>query len=390
MNNSELEMIGMKSDRGIDLAATTPSASSASAALQRVRKLVKAFGWNATAYQIINPGISHWFSAVGDAVIGYVEHHRVRVVAGAPVCAGERLAEVVAEFERDAAHGKIRVCYFGAEARLESCLAGSPRHSRLWLGAQPSWRPQGWAGIFARQASLRAQLNRARNKAVTVSEWPVERASGHPELRRCLSEWLATRGLPPMHFLVEPQTLERLYDRRVFVAERRGAVIGFLVSSPVPLRNGWLIEQIVRGAGAVNGANELLVDAAVRAAADSGSDYITLGLSPLSNRGVASSDSNPLWLRWLLAWARAHGQRFYNFEGLDTFKAKFQPERWEPVYAIANEPQFSPAMLYAIAAAFTAGRPVGAVAHALWRAISQEAKWLMNGVRNNRERLRRC
>jgi phosphatidylglycerol lysyltransferase len=350
--------------------------------LQRVRNLVNDFGWNATAYQIINPGISHWFSRADDAVIGYVEHHGIRLVAGAPVCAGERLAGVVEEFEGDAARRKLKVCYFGAEARLDSCLAGSRRHSRMWLGAQPVWQPQSWAGIFARQSSLRAQLNRARNKSVSVGEWPVERASGDPELRRCLSEWLATRGLPPMHFLVEPQTLERLYDRRVFVAERSGAVIGYLVSSPVPLRKGWLIEQIVRGAAAVNGTNELLVDAAVRAAAAAGSCYLTLGLSPLSKRGATPSDSNPLWLRMLLTWMRAHGRRFYNFEGLDAFKAKFQPDRWEPVYAIANEPRFSPDMLYAIAAAFTQGRPVSAVTNALWRALRQEVEWLVQRERN--------
>jgi phosphatidylglycerol lysyltransferase len=349
-----------------------------SGVLQHVRSLVNDYGWNATAYQIINPGISHWFSRSDDAVIGYVEHGGVRLVAGAPVCADVRLTKVIEEFECDAARNKIKVCYFGAEARLESCLAGSPRHSRMLLGAQPVWHPQSWPGIFARQSSLRAQLNRARNKSVAVDEWPVDRAGGHPELHRCLSEWLATRGLPPMHFMVESQTLERLYDRRVFVAEQRGAVIGFLVSSPVPRRNGWLVEQIVRGAAAVNGTNELLVDAAVRAAAASGSGYITLGLSPLSKRGIATSMSNPLWLRLLLAWVRAHGRRFYNFEGLDAFKAKFQPERWEPVYAIANEPQFSPVMLYAIAAAFTQGHPVSAVTLALVRALRQEIENILS------------
>ncbi|MBO0721414.1 MAG: DUF2156 domain-containing protein [Blastocatellia bacterium] len=353
-------------------------ASPASDVLQRVRGLVNHYGWNATAYQIINPGISHWFSRAGDAVIGYVEHCGVRLVAGAPVCPDERLAQVVEEFEGEAERRNIKVCYFGAEERLESCLADSPHHSRIWLGAQPVWQPEGWSDIFARHSSLRAQLNRARNKSVKVGEWPVERAGGNPDLRRCLNEWLATRGLPPMHFLVEPQTLERLYDRRVFVAERRGSVIGYLVSSPVPLRKGWLIEQIVRGAEAVNGTNELLLDAAVRAAAASGSDYLTLGLSPLSRRGALQPDANPLWLRMLLAWVRAHGRRFYNFEGLDAFKAKFQPDGWEPVFAIANEPRFSPAMLYAIAAAFTQGHPVSAVTNALWQALRQEVEWLMN------------
>lgn len=343
-----------------------------SAALQRVRELVMTYGWNATAYQIINPGMSHWFSSAGDAVIGYVEHYRYRVVAGAPVCLKERLAEVVAEFEHDAARAGLKICYFGAEARLEAHLAGSSEHSILQLGAQPAWSPALWQDRFLHHASLRAQLNRARNKAVRGKEWSAERAIGHAELHRCLREWLATRGAPAMHFLIEPQTLERLYDRRVFVAERQGRIIGFLVASPVPLRNGWLIEQIIRGSEAVNGTSELLVDMAVRAAAECGSEYITLGLSPLSKRGAIESIAVPFWLRAMLGWVRAHGRRFYNFDGLDAFKAKFQPERWEPVFAIANQPRFSPATLYAIAAAFTGGSPIGATLRALGRAVHQE------------------
>ncbi len=350
-------------------------------ALERARKLVMAYGWNATAYQIINPGMSRWFSASGDAVIGFVQHHNFRVVAGAPVCDRERLPEVASEFEDAAAREGLKVCYFGAEARLESHLAGSRRHSMLRLGAQPAWNPARWQESFRHHASLRAQLNRARNKAVTVNEWPVERATGNNEMHRCLEEWLATRGAPTMHFLVEPQTLDRLYDRRVFVAERAGRIVGFTVASPVPCRKGWLVEQIIRGAGAVNGTSELLVDATVRAAAESGSEYVTLGLSPLSKRGGAGEEvPAPFWLRTLLAWVRAHGRRFYNFEGLDAFKAKFQPERWEPVYAIANEPHFPPTALYAIAAAFTGGSPVGATMRALWWAVRQEIAWLGAGL----------
>ena len=58
--------------------------------VQRARKLVLKYGWNATAYQIVNPGITHWFSSSGDAMIGYVRKNHVRVVAGAPVCDGKR------------------------------------------------------------------------------------------------------------------------------------------------------------------------------------------------------------------------------------------------------------------------------------------------------------
>ena len=37
----------------------------------------------------------------------------------------------------------------------------------------------------------------------------------------------------------------------------------------------------------------------------------------------------------------APGTRCYNFDGLDAFKAKFPPERWESIYAIVNERRIS-------------------------------------------------
>lgn len=344
--------------------------------LERARELVMAFGWNATAYQVVNPGMSLWFAPQGDAVVGYVERRGTRVVAGAPVCALERLADVVAAFERECADRERRVCYFGAEARLEALFGGDESHSMVLLGAQPAWNPGDWAAIIARKASLRAQLNRSRNKGVAVTAMPAEEATGHVQLRRVLDEWLATRGLPPMHFLVEPDTLSRLFDRRVFVARlSTGKIVAFLVASPAPARRGWLIEQFVRGRDAPNGTVELLLDAAMRSLAAEGYEYVTLGLSPLSQHGVGP-ETNPRWLAFLLRWVRAHGRRFYNFEGLDNFKAKFQPQHWEPVYAIVNERRFSPAALYAIAAAFSDRSPASTIGRALWRATRTELAWV--------------
>lgn len=332
-------------------------------------------GWNATAYQIINPGIFHWFSRRHEAVVGYVAFHQTRIVAGAPICAEEDLAAVRAEFEQESGMTGHSVCYFGAEARLEAILRDSPQHSMVLLGSQPSFEPKDWERNIAARSSLRAQLNRARNKAVSVLEYPSERASEDSRLRDCLREWLFSRGLPPLHFLVEPQTLTRLYDRRIFVAERNGDPVGFLIASPIPQRRGWLIEQIIRGKAAPNGTTELLLDMAMRAFAQNQNEYATLGLSPLSQRAEVSMRSNPIWLRVILTWLRAHGRRFYNFAGLDTFKAKFNPQRWDPIFAICNQPTFTPGMLYAIAGAFTRGYPIQAGMRALAHAVSVEIGW---------------
>ena len=356
--------------------------------IERARRLVLDHGWNATAYQILNPGIRLWFAGDGDGVIGWVRHGRTRVVAGAPVCSLERLAAIAGEFEAEAAAGRERVCYFAAESRLESVAREGRPYARLLLGAQPVWRPERLVATIAEHASLRAQLHRARNKGVVVVEWPAERACV-PGLRRCLSEWLATRGLPALHFLVETETLDGLYDRRIFVAERAGCPVGFLVATPIPARGGWLVEQIVRGASACNGTSELLLDAAARALQAAGARLVTLGLAPLAAHGTPEGHRHPLWIRALFAWLRAHGRRFYDFHGLESFKAKFQPEAWEPVFLLGTTKRVGVVTLHAIAGAFARGSPAVLVARGLARAIGRELRRGIQAVTRRRAAPRR-
>ena len=342
--------------------------------IECARQILLKFGWNTTCFQILNPGIEHWFSRAGDAVTGFVSANNYRVVGGAPVCALERLPEIVTDFESEASLAGKQVCYFLAEARLESVLSDSAGHSFVLLGAQPVWDPATWSTIVATHKSLRAQLNRARNKDVVVTEWPIDRARNNPDLERCLHAWLESKGLPPLHFMVEPDTLGRLESRRVFVAERFDEVVGFIVLSPVPTRNGWLTEQFPHQPGAPNGTVELMMDAVFQALAKDKCKFVTLGLSPLSKRAKIEPFDNPLWLRLLLAWMRKHGQRFYNFDGLDQFKSKLAPNYWEPVFAISNESRFSGGTLYAIACAFTENHPYRALAIGLKKAIASEAR----------------
>lgn len=349
----------------------------ASGEVELARDLIYRYGWNTTCYQLLNKGITRWFSADRCALVGFVDRSRVRVVAGAPVCDANQVRTVLDAFEDQSRRAGRSVCYFGAEARVMDATLASGHHSSVVLGAQPTWTPDHFLGQLSGSASLRAQLYRAHNKAVEVEEWPSERAQNDPGISRVLSEWLETRGMPPMHFLVEPQTLGDLKGRRIFVASLAGEVAGFLVASPIPCRNGWLTEQFVRGWKAPNGTVELLVAAAVKAMVEAQSSYVTMGIVPLSMHGTLTD--NPAWLNTLLAWARAHGRRFYNFDGLDAFKAKFRPDGWDAIFAISNEPSFSLRSLYAIVAAFSDGPPAWALARAVGRAARQELRWLVGG-----------
>jgi phosphatidylglycerol lysyltransferase len=358
----------------------------------RVRELVLKFGSNSTAYQILNPGIRHWLPPENNAVVGHVRQRGRWIVAGAPICEATSLATTSLAFEATALEeGRgARVCYFCVADRLRKALAAHPetngRHATIAIGAEPVWDPRTWDERVRRRSSLRAQLNRARNKGVTIVAAPTRPVPYRDALQACLAQWLAARPLPPMHFLVEPDTLGGvLEDRRLYVAMRSGKPVGFLVASPVPLRNGFLIEQIVRGAGAPNGMAELLIDAAMRDLAACGATYVTQGLVALSTYAKIAMAENPLWIRALMAWARAHGRRFYNFAGLEAFREKMEPDAWETVYAIANEPRISPTTLHAIARAFCHGSPFGALTRALGKALRQEIRWLSDTNQSQRK-----
>ena len=209
-----------------------------------------------------------------------------------------------------------------------------------------------------------------------------QRAAGDPELRRILREWLKGCRLPPLHFLVEPNVLDgELADRIVLVARRRGVPVAFLVASPVRARNGYLVELLARSAGAPNGASELLIDAAMHRFASEGCDYATLGLVALAHAADEEIRRNPAWLRILMYFARAHANRFYNFRGLERFRMKMEPDRWETIYAISNEPRFSVRSLYAMGGAFSGIAPWAAIAIGLVRAVRDEFRLLLRHVR---------
>lgn len=351
-------------------------------AVARARELVLTYGWNSTSFQIVNPGIKRWFSDDGKAVVGYIPVGGYRVVAGAPVCEKALLPEIIDRFESDSQRNDQKVCYFCAERRLETAINGSPTHSRFLIGAQPAWDPASWPSIVSEYRSLRAQLNRSRNKGVAVTEWPTERAASDERLRNCLHRWLDSKGLPPLHFMVEPETLGRLEHRRIFVAECKGQVVGFLTLSPISRRDGWLFEQFPHTPGAPNGTVELMIDSAMRTIANDGCRLATLGLSPLSKRAKIDEVEEPFWLKLILGWLRKHGQRFYNFDGLDAFKAKLKPNEWEPVFAIANEPNVSFRTIYAIGAAFTANAPLRTALSGIGRAAMTEFHWMTKRFRH--------
>lgn len=287
---------------------------------QRALELVRRYGWNATSFQTLEEGYRYFFAA--DGFIAYFDSGRAWVVAGAPIAPADQIADILRSFLSNARANGRRVCFFATEQRLLD-LAGEQLRS-LRIGEQPVWDPGKWDEILKRRRSLREQLRRSRAKGVAVREVTATELEGgltREGIVRVTERWQKARGMAPMDFLVRLELFSFAHDRRCFVAERDGKVVGVAGVVPVSARPGWFIEDLVRDPSAPNGTAELLIDGVMRWADQQGCRWLTLGLAPLAG------DVSPL-----LRAARSSGKLLYDFKGLRSYKAKLEPEQWIPIF----------------------------------------------------------
>ncbi len=321
-------------------------------ALEKAKSILLQYGRNSLAWKILEPGMRLWFAEHQDCVIGYQLYKGTRVVAGAPAARPETLSAVIQEFEVEADSRGEKVCYFGAETWLEDILRQSSAHKAVLLGAQPVWNPQHWGAALSERASLRELVSSAVRRGVIVKEVMLQDILLDPEYQECFEEWTGKRRMPELGFLLGEKCHPECDGRRIFTAFMNGKVMAYAVAAPVPARGGWIIDRVVRRRKMARGTSELLIHEMMIRFAREGAVYATLGLAPLSLRAGLSYQLNPGWMRAFFRWLYFKGAKFYSFDGLDFFKAKFNPQKWEPVYAIVNRPRFSFRTLYHVAGVF--------------------------------------
>lgn len=290
---------------------------------ERALDLLRAHGEDVTSFQLLAPGYRYFFDQGG--FVAFVDTGAAWVAGGGPVAPSERRAALAASFVRAAAVERRRASFFA----VDESLCDRAELPRIRVGEQPCWDPSHWDKTLESHASLRYQIRRARTKGVVVRrvlapEIAREDGETRREIDTLARAWLATRALAPMGFLVELAPFDFPAERLYLVAEAGGIVVGFLAAAPIFARRGWLVENLLRARDAPNGTAELLVDQAMRIAAESGSSMVTLGLAPLAG---------PLPRR--LEVARALSSPLYDFRGLHAFKSKLRPDSWESIHVAA-------------------------------------------------------
>jgi lysylphosphatidylglycerol synthetase-like protein (DUF2156 family) len=327
---------------------------------ERVVQLAATHGRDAMSFLAVESGMRHWLdepapSGTG-ACVAYVDTSHAWVVACSPLVApdadGATLRQATARFVACARASRKRVCFFACEALADSDLP------RLLIGQQPIFRPREWLQDLSKRRRLREQLRRARAKGLSVRRVaPTELEDGAPlrlEVERLARDWLRSRKIEPMGFLVALEPFHRPDQHRYLVAELHGRAVAFLSAVPIGQRRAWLVEDVVRSASAPNGATETLLVALMQQEADS--EYITLGLTPLAGP-----------VAWPLRVARWVSRPLFDFAGLRAFRERLHPDGWQPVWLVSPRGEPHALSILDSLRAFARGSLVGFAVRSLIR-----------------------
>jgi len=128
-------------------------------------------------------------------------------------------------------------------------------------------------------------------------------------------------------------------EKKKYFAARdaTGKLIGFLAASPIPARDGWYLEDILRAKNAPNGTTDLLVVEVLNALKREGAKLATLGTAPMAMSAPINPqvDDSPLLSKAMRLGAKCLSV-FYNFNGVRHFKTKFAPSWWESEYVLMS------------------------------------------------------
>jgi pimeloyl-ACP methyl ester carboxylesterase len=302
-------------------------------------KLHQLYGYNAHALVGITSDVHVWTCREAEGAIAYNEFGGVWLVPGDPLASVENLAKVSACFLQEArAAGRVVGFMPATEQFAKQSKALGLR--AIKIGSAPYFDLATWAPRGDRAKKARAGVNQARRAGVCVTEI----VDVDERLRRetaCLCRsWLTTRRSAIKFEWLFKIALFQHQDRKKYFAARdaSGKLVGFVAASPIPARDGWYLEDVLRSKYAPNGTTDLLVVEALDLLKRDGAKLATLGTAPMAMAGIVDPEvpGSP-WLSKVASLTAKCVSVFYNFEGVRRFKTKFAPSWWESEYVLMSQ-----------------------------------------------------
>jgi phosphatidylglycerol lysyltransferase len=248
------------------------------------------------------------------------------VALGDPVGSPDAQRALVSRFRALARRHGGRPVFYGVTAE-HLALYAEQGMGLYKLGEEARVSLEGWTLELPERRRLRQIIRQLERQGCRFEVLDPDAArSIIPELRRVSDAWLAHKRAREKGFSLGRFDERYLSHFPVAVVRQNGAVIAFanLWSAGEPRE---LSVDLMRYLpDAVPGLMDYLFAQIMCWGAREGYRWFNLGMAPLS--GIRVDALAPGWSR-LAALVYEHGEAFYNFRGLRTYKEKFRPE-WRP------------------------------------------------------------
>ena len=183
------------------------------------------------------------------------------------------------------------------------------------------------------RANLRYALKRGERDGLAAEViGPDDLVSELPSLHAISEAWLQGRNAREKGFSVAGFDAAGLRSQSVMLVRQQGRPVAFAAFMTTDLHTEATVGVMRHIPDASPYAMEFLFTRLALHLKETGFTTLSLGMAPLS--GVSPAPLARLWHQAAhLLWR--YGGRVYNFQGLRTFKSKFQPA-WEPRYLAAS------------------------------------------------------
>lgn len=286
-----------------------------------------------------------YFFTPGGSVVAFSLQGRVALALGDPIGPPADLADAIRAFQAFCAHNDwLAAFYQTLPETLEAYTAAG--FNALKIGQEALVD----LATFSLEGRANKEFRNVKNRFSRLGHTAVF----HPPpldhalleaLRAVSDEWLSTRGMAELRFSLGWFDDDYLRQSPVMVirtAEGRISAFASLIPGLPP--QGVSVDLMRHRRRTESGTMDFLFVSLLEWAKGMGYAVFDLGLSALA--GVGEHSDDPVIERALRSLYR-NLARFYNYQGLHAFKAKFRP-RWEPRYLIYPQPLDLPAVALAV------------------------------------------
>lgn len=273
---------------------------------------------------------SFLFDETGRAFIMYAAHGDAWIAMGGPVGPHDARDEMIWRFRQAADVANAWAAFYSVGPDLLPGLLDAgfalQKIGETAIVDLPGFSLEGPSRSRLRQARARA----ARDGYVASIERIDSDGDLLSGLKAVSDAWLAVHQGAEKRFSLGRFDPAYLAPFPIGVLRREGRIVAFATlwtGGP----GGDVAVDLMRASRDASGAMEVLLVELMLWAKAQGHRRFDLGMAPLA--GLADRRLAP-WLSRLGAFIYRHGRLIYGFEGLRTFKAKFDPD-WQPRYLAA-------------------------------------------------------